>query len=364
MRIAYDHQIFAMHEYGGISRYFARLASGMAAQPETIVRVVAPLYLTAYLDELAPGIAPGRRLAATRLNRRIARLADNFSARPLQARFAPDIVHETYYAPRRTAPAGARVVLTVYDMIHEKFASMFPATDRVASDKAAAVARADHILCISENTRADLIAIHPAAAGKSSVTLLGFDPSPPVAVKSRPSPPRPYLLFVGQRGGYKNFAGLLEAYAMSPALRGGFDLVAAGGGAFSESELAAIRAHGLAEKVRQVGVDDAALHRCYAEAAMFVYPSLYEGFGIPPLEAMAAGVPVVAMNVSSVPEVCGGAAAYAAPDDPESLRLAIESVALSASESARLVAAGKARLTHFSWSRCVEETAAVYRTLL
>ena len=361
MRIAFDHQIFATQEYGGISRYFVRLASGLAVQADTTVRVVAPLHLNAYLAEAPTGVASGRRLASTRLNCRIARLVDVLLARPLQANFRPDIVHETYYAPRREAPVGARIALTVYDMIHEKFPHLFADAERVASDKAAAVARADHIFCISQHTRADLIAFHPLAASKSSVTLLGFDPVPRVAA----SPPeRPYLLFVGQRGGYKNFAGLLEAYAASPALRGGFDLVTAGGGRFNELETASIRSHRLEAQVRQVQVDDAALRQLYAGAAVFVYPSLYEGFGIPPLEAMAAGIPVVGMNISSVPEVCGDAAAYAEPDDPDSLQRAIEGVALSAGETVRLIALGTARLTHFSWPKCIDETATVYRTLL
>lgn len=362
MRIAFDHHIFATQEYGGISRYFVRLASDLATRPGAAVQVVAPLHINAYLSEIPVEIASGRRVAATRLNRRIVRLVNAAAARPLQARFCPDIVHETYYAPSRAAPPRARIVLTVYDMIHEKFPSLFPASDRVAADKAVAIERADHILCISEHTRADLIAVHPHAARKSSVTLLGFDPAAPVAFD--PPQGRPYLLFVGQRRGYKNFAGLLEAFAMSPVLRGGFDLLSAGGGRFNDGEVAAIRAHGLDAQVRQIEADDAALHRLYAGAAVFVYPSLYEGFGIPPLEAMAACVPVVAMNISSIPEVCGAAAAYAEPGDPESLRAAIEDVALSASKSAQLVAVGTERLANFSWTKCADATAAVYRDLL
>jgi glycosyltransferase involved in cell wall biosynthesis len=97
---------------------------------------------------------------------------------------------------------------------------------------------------------------------------------------------------------------------------------------------------------------------------VFIYPSLYEGFGIPPLEAMAAGTPVVAMHASSVPEVCGPAAAYARPDDPASLQQALESVALSPATAAALVAAGHERLKLFSWERSAATAAAAYRALL
>ena len=363
MKIAFDHQIFAAQEYGGVSRYYVRLAQELAVAGND-VRVVAPFYVNAYLPELPPGIVMGRRVRPSQWGGRAMRMIDQSAAAPLLARLAPDIVHETYFAARRTAPRRARTVLTVYDMVHELFPASFPANDRTAALKTVAVARADHVLCISESTRRDLIAVHPSAASKASVTLLGFDPPAARPADSDAPAARPYLLFVGQRGGYKNFAGLLEAYASSPVLRAGFELLAVGGGAFSAVESAAIAAHGLGDHVRQAAATDAALQSYYAGAAAFIYPSLYEGFGIPPLEAMAAGTPVVAVDAGSVPEVCGDAVAYAPPGDIGALRSAIEGVVGSPSRTDELVAAGRARLAHFSWARCAAETATIYRSLL
>ena len=363
MKIAFDHQIFATQEYGGVSRYFVRLAGELGALGND-VRVVAPFYVNAYLSELPPAMVLGRRMSPSRWGVRAIRMIDQRAAAPLMARLAPDIVHETYYADRRTAPRRARTVLTVYDMVHEKFPGSFAADDTTAALKRLAVDRADHVICISESTRRDLIAYQPAAASKASVALLGFDAHAPEPATETGNAARPYLLFVGQRGGYKNFAGLLEAYAASTVLRDGFELLAVGGGAFSATETAAIAAHGLAGNVRQVAADDAALQRYYAAAAAFIYPSLYEGFGIPPLEAMAAGTPVIAIDAGSVPEVCGAAVAYAPPGDVEALRVAIESVVGSPALTSSLVAAGHARLAHFSWARCAAETAIIYRSLL
>ena len=360
MKIAFDHQIFAQQHYGGISRYIVRLAGELAAAGHG-VSIAAPFHINAYLGELPVGLVIGHRVPASRWGGRAMRLANAALIRPLLARIGPEIVHETYFAARRTAPRRARTVLTAYDMIHEKFPASFPASDPTAALKAAAIARADHVLCISESTRRDLIEIHPGAAAKSSVTLLGFDPAPLVGHLTAG---RPYLLFVGQRGGYKNFAGLLDAYAASPALRRDFDLLAAGGGSFSADEAAAIAAHGLTAQVRQQPVDDGALHACFARASVFIYPSLYEGFGIPPLEAMAARTPVVAIAAGSVPEVCGDAAAYAPPGDSAALAAAIEAVAFDSGAVARLIAAGTQRLTRFSWARCAADTAAIYRSLL
>lgn len=360
MKIAFDHQIFAQQQYGGISRYFVRLAGELASAGNG-VKVAAPFHSNAYLGELPPELVIGRHVEPSLWASRVMRLANAALIRPLLAKVGPDIVHETYYAARGHAPRRARTVLTVYDMIHEKFPASFPASDPTAALKAAAIARADHVICISESTRCDLIEYHPGVARKSSVTLLGFDPAPRAGDAA---PERPFLLFVGKRGGYKNFMGLLDAYAASLALRRDFDLLAAGGGAFLPDEVAAIAAHGLTRQVRQQPADDRVLQACYAGATVFIYPSLYEGFGIPPLEAMAAGTPVVAIAAGSVPEVCADAAAYAPPGDIAALTAAIEAVAFDAAEAARLAAAGTERLKRFSWARCAAETADIYRSLL
>lgn len=322
-------------------------------------RIFAPMHINSYAGELPPGLVRGRRLARVG---RAARAVSIAAAVPMINAFRPDILHQTYFARVRGVPGRARLVLTVYDMIHEKFPQMFPRTDLTAVLKKAAIARADHIICISESTRRDLVDAYPLAGPKSSVTLLGFDHAG--GVPPGPRRGRPYLLHVGQRGGYKNWSALLGAYASSPALRAEFDLLAVGGGSFSEAEQAEIAALGVTAGVRHDAVDDSSLMRCYSHAAVFVYPSLYEGFGIPPLEAMAAATPVVAVRAGSVPEVCGNAAAYADGGTVESLRAAIEAVAFSPTLAAQLVAAGNARLQRFSWKRCAAETASIYRALL
>ena len=361
MKIAFDHQIFAMQDHGGISRYISRLG-GELAQMGHGVRIVAPLHVNAYLPDLPPELVTGRQLAPSRNARRLTRVVDSLLAPPLIGAFAPDVVIETYYAAERTSWGKARVVVPVHDMIHELYPESFPAGDPVAARKAAAVRRADHVICVSENTRADLIRFHPDVAAKTSVVLHGFDV--PAPLPPGPPPARPYLLFVGLRGGYKNWDGLFAAYAASPALRAAFDLVAVGGGSFTPVENAAIAAAGLAGQVHRRGASDGELQRLYAEAAAFIYPSLYEGFGIPPLEAMAAGTPVVTMAASAMPEVCSDAAAYAVPGDVELLRTTIEAVVLDPARSAALVAAGRQRLQRFSWSRCAAETAAVLASVI
>jgi glycosyltransferase involved in cell wall biosynthesis len=163
--------------------------------------------------------------------------------------------------------------------------------------------------------------------------------------------------------GYKNFEGLLAAYASSDRLKAELDLVCVGGGAFSADEQGRIADAGLAAKVFQYDANDTALQAFYRGAQLFVYPSLYEGFGIPPLEAMAADCPTVCMHVSSMPEVCGEAVEYAYPDQPESLRAAVERVALSDERANELRAAGRERLKLFSWRECARQHSELYKSL-
>lgn len=276
------------------------------------------------------------------------------------------MLHETNYSKRGTAPTGCPTVITVYDMIHELFADEFSGRDNTAEIKKIAVERADHIICISENTKRDLINLYGTPADKISVVLLGFDQfAENTGLQSSTSiVAKPFLLYVGSRGGYKNFAGLLKAVAASPNLLSDFNIIAFGGPGFSSDELSLIRSLGFAEnQVLHTGGSDALLGQYYNSARAFVYPSLYEGFGIPPLEAMAHSCPVISSNTSSMPEVIGNAGEYFNPSETDNFRCAIEAVVYSDSRIQSLRSLGAARLSYFSWSKCAQETLEIYRSI-
>lgn len=373
MKIAYDSQIFCAQTYGGVSRYFCEIASRLARDPELDVSIAAPMYVNAYLEHMPKGIVSGFR--APNVDRfksiypRLALRATGLLLGDLMLRaISPDIVHETYFFSYRLGSRRARRVLTIYDMIHERFPSDFPLADKTSRHKAMAAKRADHVICISESTQRDAIEILGLAPEKTSVIHLGFDlmkSGNDSLINGTSAIDEPFLLYVGSRGGYKNFLRLLEAYALSPQLRAEFKLVCFGGGALSAEEQERIARLGLGnDRVIQLGGSDQLLSSLYARAQAFIYPSLYEGFGIPPLEAMSHDCPVICGTTSSIPEVVGDGGEYFDAADVDSMREAIERVVSSESHRKALIEKGRARLGCFSWDRCAKETLEVYRNLV
>jgi glycosyltransferase involved in cell wall biosynthesis len=368
MRIAFDYQIFWAQRYGGISRYFAKLLGELDELGETAV-AFAPVHNNGYLSELPERCVRGWQTdRRPRGSRRMGPVVNRIVCGKQIASWKPDVVHETYFSERGSARAGVPVVLTVYDMIHELFAEDFGKNNPDSDRKRKAVERADHIICISEHTRQDLIRLLDVPPAKTTTIHLAIDAvwGAPECVGRPDQSGRPFLLYVGARGiRYKNFGGLLRAMGASARLCDEFDLVAFGGGPLRVEELEEARQNGLRPgQVRQVGGDDSVLRRLYAEAAAFVYPSLYEGFGLPPLEAMACGCPVVSSNTSCMPEIIGDAGELVDPESADLMAAGLERVLFDSEYRADLIVRGHRRLGEFSWRRCAKETMAVYRGVI
>ncbi|HYN53148.1 MAG TPA: glycosyltransferase family 1 protein [Methylotenera sp.] len=368
MKIAFDSQIFTMQEYGGISRYISSLAAQVAYVEGVDAKIFAPFYINAYLEKLPKGIVSGMKVPKIPKTGRVFYQASLWLAREAIAKFEPQIVHETYYSARPMAPKGASKVVTVYDMIHERFPSIFSQQDQTSKLKRESVLRADHVICISENTRRDLLELVPVSPEKVSVVYLGFDQFSSVdkEINSKSSVTElPYLLFVGGRGHYKNFNGLLKAYASSSWLRQNFRIICVGGGKLQVDELELMHKLGVSnQQVEQINANDDLLAEFYRGAAAFIYPSKYEGFGIPPLEAMSMECPVICSNTSSIPEVVGDAGEYFDPDSTDSIRIAIECVLQNEERKKLLVQKGMERCGFFSWKRCASETLAIYQGII
>jgi glycosyltransferase involved in cell wall biosynthesis len=366
MKILYDHQIFRAHQYGGISRYFYEIAKRLSAEKGCDVEIFAPLYLNEYLgstpDIRVWGQKTGRFPYSGHIRKGVNIALTRIMVTP---RKDIDIFHETFFTRVNNRPHSAKCILTVHDMIHEKFPQYFSDHKTFQKNKAIAVHRADHIICISENTRRDVIRLLNVPEEKTSLVYHGYSFLCAIDSMEPINHQKPFILYVGSRDGYKNYELMLRAYASSRLLKNGISIICFGGGNATAREKGLMASlHLPHDCVTCVGGDDSVLAGLYSSAKAFVYPSLYEGFGIPPLEAMALGCPVVCANTSSLPEVVGDAAELFDPASESELRAAIEKVVFSPEYAARLVAKGHERIKLFSWEKCAMDTLAVYEKIL
>ena len=276
----------------------------------------------------------------------------------LRTRSPSTIYHQTYYQGSAGGGRGP-VAVTAYDLVHARFPEHFSADDPTVAQQRRSFHRADLVLAISHATKADLVDILDLDEAKIIVTHLGVAP-PPTSATVPSGVDGPYLLYVGQRYGYKNWERLVRAFAVS-GLAPDLVLICAGG-ELTAVETGFVAELGLAGRVMRVGADDARLDALYRDAVAFVYPSLYEGFGLPPLEAMVRNCPVVTSHVGPLPEVLGDAAVYADPDDIGSIAAALLE-GTSPERRQQLVRAGRAAAAAYTWERTAEATAAAYSSL-
>jgi glycosyltransferase involved in cell wall biosynthesis len=355
LRVRFSPDIFRVQRFGGVSRYIIELHRGLLAHGVDS-GIVAGLHRSALLHDVpnvrglgVDGLRPERARQA------LTRAADvgvawwATSTKPTST-----IWHASYFP--RVLPSRGPLAVTVYDMIHERYSDEFAPRDLTFRYKRPACERADVVFAISRATADDLCERFAIDADRVVVTHLGVSPVQPMGTP-RPFDGQPFLLYVGERRSHhKNWDALLAAIArLGPQAR--LVCFGADAGAWDHDQL--VR-HGVSDRVVFAGGDDAVLAGWYRSAAALVYPSLYEGFGLPPLEAMAHGCAVVATPVGGVPEVVGDVALLVRPD-VEGLSEGIDAVLADGPDVARMRSDGPTRAACFTWEAMVDETLAGYR---
>lgn len=287
-------------------------------------------------------------------------------------RLGLDLIHHPRFdVPyRRAVPS----VVTVHDIAFQLRDDILP-PERRAEFVAATVRgtrRADAVITVSEQTRSDLLdwldldpaRVHAVHNGVSAAYSVGDREQARDRVRDALDLAGPYFLFLGTIEPRKNLVNLIEAYGRLPA--GSPTLVLGGArGWMSDPIYDAAQASPATARIRFLDfVPEAILADLYRAAEAFVLPSHYEGFGIPALEAMACGTPVVVSDVSSLPEVCGECAVYVQPDDPDSIADGLTRAVEDAETAARLRRDGSERAAAFTWDETARRTLDVYASVI
>ena len=292
---------------------------------------------------------------------------DRWLLPPLFRKHEVDLYHSTAYALPRGRAAGVALVLTVHDLVADLHPRALSMRHRLALRRTFGSARAAHrVVAVSETTRRALIARYPVQEERVVTVPNGVAPAFGPAAQGSPGPsgfPRPFLLYVGGFDPLKNVPFLLRVLRRLQDAAPEMHLVVAGEEGPRRLEiLRAASDLGLTSRIHAPGfVSDEHLASAYAEASAFVFPSLYEGFGLPPLEAMAAGCPVVSSPAGALAEVLGEGAILREPEDPEVWARELLALYRDLSLRAACVRAGASRAARFTWEATARSTLDVYR---
>ena len=376
MKVLYDYQAFAMQAFGGVSRSFVQLISHL---PDTIQYEIAiKKCINEHLHE--SGIAPEvkrQQYPLAGLSRRgwgnkAFKAYNHFFERMPGQRVSVnalqrkdfDVFHPTFFNTYFLKYLNNKpFVLTVHDLTYEVLSDIVKPhrNDDQVTQRSILCPLASRIIAVSENTAADIMKFYHVPESKIKVIYHGA----PETHESRSLKPLfdfPYLLYVGSRGSYKNFTWMLDALQPWLQQQGNVKLVCTGP-EFNASELEQIHSLGLTDMVVHRFADSDELYRLYNHAEVFIYPSMYEGFGIPILEAFANGCPVILSRASCFPEIAGDAALYFDLNDRSSLLKQVESITRDKQVRTSLLEKGQQRLQQFSWEKSAQELAQLYLSL-
>ena len=392
MKILFDHQIFEEQNFGGISRYFYEILNSLdndinfdydlsltnsdnlyikrLSKSENILSKV-PLNNT-YESFLSNYNFRGKgfvfKMWTKLLNRPITdpnqELNKTTSIKKLKAGNF-DIFHPTYYDDYFLDHIGNKpFVLTVHDLIHQIFPEfgMYELKDKNQK----LIDSASSIITVSENTKKDLITLFNVDETKINVIHLANSlvESPTIVNPDFCNQvPKKYLLFVGGRNIYKNFLFFVQVFSSIKEVSKNISIVCTGSG-FTKNELFFFEKLGVKGSLKHISANDDQLVYLYKNAIALVYPSMYEGFGLPVLEAFAFNCPVAMSNTSSLSEIGEDAVIYFDPKNPTSMKNALKTILENTFDQERLSKKSRMVLQNFSWMRTTEKTKTIYQQVL
>jgi len=364
--------MFCIQKFGGITRIFIELMRELSTQSECSLHWHRGLHIDGY--DVSDYSKRLKRywsfkkvpfLLRKRTNEEMNRLSFKWFVRLFGKQY--DIYHPTYYDFSLTDIVKAKkLVITVHDMIPEKYLVSMPRFHKLIEDRQKLIKMADLIFVNSKSTYNDLLEMFRIDSNKVLIThwasrMNETSPEPlPDVVEGKP-----YFLYVGTRSKYKNFDVLMKAFASDEWLKSNFSVVCFGGsGDFLEPELKFFGRHNMADKFIYLSGSDGLLKTLYMNAKALIYTSRYEGFGLPPLEAMECMCPVVCCPSSSIPEVVGDAALFFGPDSPEELSHCLHTIVEDTVKRSEIIKKGEKRGQLFSWKKAARQTLDGYKAIV
>lgn len=358
IKVIYDYPIFVTQRYGGISRYFYELIKRIKGMDTKVLLLFSD---NSYLQDKDITNYVNITHSVFKIFKGTFRQINyiNVKYRLGRGKF---IFHPTYYNTYFLSQLhGNPFVLTVHDMIHEIYPQYFAPNDPTSSNKRLLVEKATRIIAISEQTKKDLISIFGTDPNKIDVIYHGINQ---VQIKYRGLKlPMRYILYVGGRNGYKNFAKFIEAFAYLHQGDADLRLICTGKD-FNSKEKNMLKEFNVLNVSSTIQADDKELAQLYQQAQLFIYPSLYEGFGIPILEAWINSCPVVLSEASCFPEIAGDSAEYFNPQEVESMVTAMENVLYNQNRQEELVNLGSERVKLYTWDETARLTEITYQKAL
>jgi len=366
IKILFDAQIFCNQKFGGISRYFSELMVGIKNDPH-FENALHKFYTdnkhlqTYSFSKFSSFINLPYFRGKARINKFLVNQQQQ-TINKLLRDGKYNVFHPTYYDTEflKYLPKNKPFVLTVHDMIHELLLDKLENIHKETTDKQVLIPKASHIIAVSENTKQDILSLYPKInADKISVIYHGNSLKNSNSLKTKLT--YRYFLYVGLRNSYKNFNWLLQNIA--PYLKKNqLNLVCAGGEYFNDAELLLIKQLNIEDQIHHVSISsDLYLVSLYKNAIALIFPSLYEGFGIPILEAFSCECPVILNNNSSLPEIAKDAALYFNVENPEGLLNHMNNIQ-GIEVRNRLIEKGKLQLKNYSWEKSVQEHLKIYQS--
>ena len=367
MKVLYDHQCFVQQQFGGVSRYHYQLIKELNKLQDVEATLSLKYSNNFYINEDngfdVKKFFPNYKFY---FKRTILDYINRFYTNRDLESGDYDIFHPTYFNPYFLKHLNNKpFVLTVYDSIHEKYPEIINSIDKTLENKKLLLSKAGLILAISNSTKNDLISLYNIPAEKIEVVYLAASINKSLASSnSKLSLPEKYILFVGNRDFYKNFYNFILAVESLLKEHKDLLLICAGGGIFTNEEKKLFHSKELENKIMHKGADDVMLANLYSNALAFIFPTLYEGFGIPALEAMNCDCPVIMSNTSSLPEVGGEAAIYFDPNNIDDMREKIKLVIINKDLRNEIILKAKTQRQKFSFEKTAIKTLEVYKRLL